>query len=363
MVLNIPIRGFYPSTRHWIYETQLYQFFKPLYPEETLQLPQPKGLDPSINWDSLLYDKKIPEQFVVNIPYGRFMGENRGGAVITPTNKILEDVSQEYFNYASFALKSPPHLVYERNNVAVLQSYLGINYFHFFFDVAARIHLLQQSGIPISKYITTSTQPYQDELLNLLGIPRMKRIESNERLHLRANQLFVPSYTGSFRGLIPRWACNYLRSQLLEQRKVEPLQEYRRIYISRALATHRKIVNEIEMLCLLSFYGFKPVFLELESVERKIQIFNSAEVVISPHGAGLTNLIFCKPGTKVLEIFNPNWMLPSFWMISHYMNLDYYYLLGKGPRLLKRMNLESIHDNITVNLNELQATLQMASLS
>jgi hypothetical protein len=97
-------------------------------------------------------------------------------------------------------------------------------------------------------------------------------------------------------------------------------------------------------------------------VERKIQIFNSAEVVIAPHGAGLSNLIFCNPGTKVIEIFHPNWMLPSFWMISHYMNLDYYFLLGKGTCLFNRMKLECIHENIIVDLYELQATLNMALL-
>lgn len=363
MSLYIPLKGYYPSTKHWIYEMGQYQLIKPLYPEETLQLPEPKGLDLSIDWDSILLDQIIPDQFLVNIPYGRFIGGERGGAVITFTNKMLLDVSNEYFQYENFVNKLTGPMGYLPNTVAVLQSYLGNNYFHFMFDVAARIHLLQISGIPISKYITTSTQPYQDELLNLLGIPKTKRIECNERLHVRAKEMLVPSYTGSHRGLIPRWACNYLREQLLENRKVDILPEYRRIYISRCLANHRKIVNEMEVLYLLAFYGFKPVFLELESVERKIEIFHSAEVIVAPHGAGLTNLIFCKPGTKVIEIFNPNWMLPSFWIMSYYMNLDYYFLLGKGQRLSTRMNLDNIHDDIIVDLHELRATLNMASIS
>jgi capsular polysaccharide biosynthesis protein len=33
-----------------------------------------------------------------------------------------------------------------------------------------------------------------------------------------------------------------------------------------------------------------------------IQLFNWADVVIGPHGAGFSNLVFCKPKTVVIEI-------------------------------------------------------------
>src|SRR5690606_36018619 len=125
-----------------------------------------------------------------------------------------------------------------------------------------------------------------------------------------------------------KWACDFLRQELLVN--TEKIPGYERIYISRMNANHRKLENHDEVLRVLTAYGFRQVILEKEPVRRKIQIFNSAKIIVAPHGAGLTNLVFCEPGTKVIELFNPNWMLPCYWMISNHMDLDYYYLRGIG---------------------------------
>ena len=34
----------------------------------------------------------------------------------------------------------------------------------------------------------------------------------------------------------------------------------------------------------------------------QVKIFNSAKLIVAMHGAGLTNLLFCKSNTKVIEI-------------------------------------------------------------
>jgi len=49
--------------------------------------------------------------------------------------------------------------------------------------------------------------------------------------------------------------------------------------------------------------GFKRYNLEDLNFAEGVQLFQSAEVVVSFHSSGLTNLIFSKPGTRVIEIF------------------------------------------------------------
>lgn len=269
----------------------------------------------------------IPEQFVVDLPNGGFWGKH-SGAVMTSEHKIIVDVSREFFTYSVYANEKVPNPECKEGNIAVLHSFISTNYFHFMFDVAARIHLLRKSNIPIDGYIIDTSLPFQEEILSLLGIEKEKRIPFHDTLCLKANHLIIPSYI-IVKGMMPKWACDFLRRELLLNRKVEKIHGYERIYISREKAQRRKVKNEDEVMELLKPYGFKCVFLESEPLTRKIELFHSAQVIVAPHGAGLTHLIFCNPGTKVIEFFNPAWMRQSFRLISQYLGLDYYSFLGK----------------------------------
>lgn len=304
-----------------------------------------------------IYSGDPIQPFVVSIPEGRFWGAH-GGAVITPNHKILADISIEpglfqiNFNFQVFKNKFPPIPRYYDENVALLHASYGFNYFHLMFDIAARLDLLRRSKIPIQRYVTNHSLPIQDEVLSLLGIPKEQRIEVTSSLILQAKELVIPSYTGSSLGFVPKWACDFLRKELLLNRKVEKIAGYERIYISRGMAGHRIVVNEKEIMDILTPLGFKHIILENEPVARKIQIFHSADVVIAPHGAGLTNLLFCNPGTTVIELFSPNWMLSCFKMISSYYGLNYYELMGKGIRYPSRVDPRGYHENIEIDLQE-----------
>ena len=39
------------------------------------------------------------------------------------------------------------------------------------------------------------------------------------------------------------------------------------------------------------------------SFEKQISVFNNSKIIVSPHGAGLANTIFCRKNTKILEFF------------------------------------------------------------
>lgn len=354
------IMGFYPTARDWSIACKTNQSYYYFYQEEEIHIPEPIGIEKVIKWNQLVNAKKVSEQFVVDIPQGRFWGEEYG-AVITPDHKIIEDASREMFASYVFANKKIPFSKDEDNNIALLYSYYAKNYFHFMFDVVARLHLLQKSKIPINRFVTNSQLPFQDELLSLLGIGKEKRIEFDTNLHFKANHLIIPSYIQSVKGIYPKWACDFLRKELLLKRKVKKIQGYERIYISREKAQHRKVTNEDEVMSLLKQYGFKRVILESEPVTRQIELFHSAEIVVSPLGAGLTNLLFSKPGTKVIEFFSPTWVRPVFRLMSHYMGLDYYYFMGEPiPVKYKFNDYRQLGDDITLNIDKLENALSYA---
>jgi capsular polysaccharide biosynthesis protein len=71
------------------------------------------------------------------------------------------------------------------------------------------------------------------------------------------------------------------------------------LYVSRALARSRRIDCEEEILRILEI---KPTYLELLDPREQARLFYSAKLVMGANGGGLTNIIFCEPGTTVLEI-------------------------------------------------------------
>ncbi len=84
----------------------------------------------------------------------------------------------------------------------------------------------------------------------------------------------------------------------------------KKIYVTREDANYRKIVNEGDLIPLLRSKGFKVINPQLYEINEQIKIFSQANVIISPHGSNLSNIIFCKPQTKIYEIgpkFNKNY--------------------------------------------------------
>ena len=76
----------------------------------------------------------------------------------------------------------------------------------------------------------------------------------------------------------------------------------RRLYVTRKNATFRKIINESNLIDELKIKNFQVIDLQNMEINEQINIFSSAEIVISPTGSGLANIVFCDEGTKVLEI-------------------------------------------------------------
>ena len=117
-------------------------------------------------------------------------------------------------------------------------------------------------------------------------------------------------------------------------------------------------------------FGFQSVVLESLPISKQIDLLAKAEVVISPHGAGLTNIIFCSPGTKIIEIFSPIYVIRTYWVICNHCQLDYYYMLGESNfNDPKDRHLDSLpyrrkrgFKNIFVNINSLSQIMSVAGL-
>jgi capsular polysaccharide biosynthesis protein len=282
-----------------------------------------------------------PETFVATIPNGRVWHD---GHIITPDNQLLDDVSVD-FGAEKWSLRPRPAAVVRywrfhgvadyRARVAVLATHGADIYFHWFFQLLPRFELIRRAGIDMDSIeyfvVNDLSKPFQRDSMEALGIERGRIIETSQVPYLRARELIVPSVPIGG-GCYWPWMCDFLRATFLRKdarRKAGSVG--RRVYISRGLAPYRRVLNEAEVIQFLRRHRFEEIRLEQLSMREQAESMASCEAVVAPHGAGLSNIVFCSPGTKIIEIFSPELVTGFFWKLSNQMDLDYYYILGKGP--------------------------------
>jgi len=79
----------------------------------------------------------------------------------------------------------------------------------------------------------------------------------------------------------------------------------RRLYVSRADAKKRHILNESALEPALRRNGFEIVLPGAMTLQEQVSLFSQASVICGAHGAGLTDMLFAAPGAHVIEIL-PN---------------------------------------------------------
>ncbi|WP_227441125.1 glycosyltransferase family 61 protein [Methylobacterium sp. W2] len=76
----------------------------------------------------------------------------------------------------------------------------------------------------------------------------------------------------------------------------------RRFYISRRDTTRRAMRDESQFEAEMTALGIVPVVLSQLNLLQKVDLFQNADLVVGAHGAGLSHLVFAKPGLQVIEI-------------------------------------------------------------
>jgi capsular polysaccharide biosynthesis protein len=69
--------------------------------------------------------------------------------------------------------------------------------------------------------------------------------------------------------------------------------------------------------------GFNKFKLSEMNFEDQVGLFFNAEVIVSSHGAGLANILFCKPKTKIIEVKHKRENNPLYFNISKVLDLDH----------------------------------------
>ncbi|HHP7245303.1 MAG TPA: tetratricopeptide repeat protein [Elainellaceae cyanobacterium] len=333
-----------------------------------------------------------PPTFVVTIPDGRaWIAPQQqswrvcdGIAIITPDGALLSDLSRSYPWYLPGCDRHDPrqHRFFQLDNlppveripgrVAVLSGLSGHVYYHWMIDVLPRVEILRRGKLDLTEIdyfvVNNINQSFQRDTLAMLGLSPEKLICSDRHPHIQADELIVPSFPGHL-DWVPPETLTVLRQMFA--RAVDstpdsaPTDCPKRLYISRSKARYRHVLNETEVIDQLQPLGFVPVVLESLPVSRQIELFAHADIIVSPHGAGLTNLIFCKTGAQVVELTSPHYVRTDYWVISHQLGLSHYFIQGERFEchpLRQIMYQNPLTEDILISKQSLHAVMQHLDL-
>ncbi len=265
---------------------------------------------------------------------------SRHAAVVTAGGRLDRETSH-YFGTSGwrehpvFLNPRPREAEHVEGTLLVLAARAtGDNYYHFLIDALPRVGILEQA-LPgaldrVDAVLVDGGTRYQRELVGLLGLDRHRLLQPRRGLHLRADRLLVPSLPNVSTIVAPQTTA-WLRDAL-PPRTTNGLPE--RLYVTRGTTPHtRRVVREEELRARLVRRGFTVLDPGRLSVQEQIDHFAAARVVVAPHGAALTNLSFCRPGVRMLELFAPGYLNPGYWSIlSNIEQSRYRYLVGPTAR-------------------------------
>jgi capsular polysaccharide biosynthesis protein len=260
-----------------------------------------------------------------------------GGSVITPDNRLLAELSPDVWGAKRHELFSRIRLPGE-TRLPGLTAMLATpeapgNYGHWLFDLLPRILMLEQAGVRLSDIdhfvVNLGEGRFCRETLSAMGVPLGRVRPLGPQTAYRADTMVSASLCAEhYQSSLPPSLFRLLADRLAAPGPAEcgfP----KRLYLPRSGARFRHLAHEGALEPVLAKHGFVPFFPDQHSLAGQAAAFRGAEVVVGPHGTAMSNLLFCKPGTRVLEVAPPFHTDFSFWTVSSHARLTYAAILGR----------------------------------
>ncbi|MEM7345167.1 MAG: glycosyltransferase family 61 protein [Chloroflexota bacterium] len=307
----------------------------------------------------------FPAGYIAALPHSRLVGEGyvvmsgrnevitesfsgdqvlqNGGHFLRQQLKIDLGGGQQAVPFILFRTQNPPRLI---DQTCLLPThYWHFNYHHWLIECMPRLRLaLEEPAFANCPVIVPATlSPFQKETMQLLGLSADRLLPFNGGDWQFRNLIF-PSI-GTFAPQELRWVRNKFLAAIEARGNADGL-----YYITRRDTTNRQVINEDEVATFLQKQGFQIITLTELSFSKQLELFASARVVIGPHGAGLTNMLFAPSTATLIELIPDDQVNHCFWLIANAVGHRYTFLAGQT------MNAQR---DFTVSLERLRQALRM----
>lgn len=256
--------------------------------------------------------------------------------VYNNNKRIKEGVAE---NYQIELLKPKVPLVDEMNPKAFLEGEICIlsliftmNYWHFLYEALVKILMLEENNYQ-GRYMLFD-KPYIRELIKLLQLPdeRFVWVDVEKYKTYKCEKVLIFSDITSSCEIVvsymDRWAKELTNRYFGGMKR--PSNCFSKVFVKR-IGIRRLNVSEK----ILEKYGFHTIVPEELSVLEQIKVFYFADIIITPHGANSSNVLFMKDGKIFIETFGYQYINPCCMDMIKHKKIDYHMLVERRGIVMK----------------------------
>ncbi|WP_414828634.1 glycosyltransferase family 61 protein [Alteromonas sp. H39] len=285
---------------------------------------------------------------------------NGEGAIIFGKYLILESAYKRLNGYSESMIfskdKKSVYLFYKKvdKSISLILNCLTLNwtnYYHYVIDFYLRLAVSKRvvvdgslkyylSNLPFSELM-----PFQRFFLES-SFPDMEPFVLSPTEMTYADSLLFPYQVPT------RSSDNFqILKGIISSKKVKSRSL---IYIDRRNAKNRRIQNENQIIAMLIEHGFKIIKPEDLSVNEQVSIFSEAKVIVSASGAALTNSIFMRDESVLVELIGED-VDANFWpSFTSSLKIDHKQL----PMKIKQKSYSSLNNIYEADLVALKHNLE-----
>lgn len=278
---------------------------------------------------------EIDERLLVCLPDTRICGTN--GLVVLPDGAFAVEAiyGRNHLDVdPAYVTPMPSRVIHKEGDYFSLVGKFSnfANYYHWVHDALLRLHGAEERLPADVKYLVPPVHhKFKRETLDLLGLHKDQLVTFAGDEPWECERLWFASLPPS--GAEVPAAVTWFRERMYSATGTPPPEPERRFYISRRRAEYARVVNEDELVPVLEAHGFEITEPELMSVADQIRLFARAEVIVAPHGAGQTNMLFASPRCKNLELLEPQWASDGhayvYWTLAQTIGQSFSYLVAE----------------------------------
>ena len=314
---------------------------------------------------------KVANQ-IYEIPNGRVYTDSVEHVAIIKNKIIIPGISYQQIKgelktskFNKVLSTGTPRLIKNINGkvLSLVQGSSGNNYFHFLYDIIAKIKLCEEkySLSEIYFFYVPNNLDWQKKILSAFGIESSKLINSQIYRHISAKNLIVSDHPWYKKGYVqteiyntlPEWILFWLRDKFLNLSKKFVCSDKIFIDRSESKSNHCKLINNDEVIKYLSNNGFKSYQVGKLDFFEQIYLFKQAKTIIGPHGAAFSNIVFSSPGTNLIEIIPEDHPSKKCEKFSKILNINYTRV--KRPKIY---NLNNNSGDMKIDTSEIEKIIE-----